>query len=192
MQKLTFKVKGVAALLLHNGRTANPMDPYAKAMKEISGKRKKTDSDYEKLSDLELEAGLYFDDDGKIYFPALNIEQAIIGGAKKSSLGKEFLKAIAVDGVGMYLKNGRQYTKEQVMSNEKYRYLTNVRVKQSRIVRTRPRFDEWNGEFDVLYNENLLNQDQVVGAVIAAGDEVGFGDWRPRFGRFEVEEVLEH
>ena len=38
------------SLIMHNGRTSNPLDPFTKAMKEISGKRKKTDADLEALS----------------------------------------------------------------------------------------------------------------------------------------------
>ena len=42
------------SLIMHNGQTADPLNPFSKAMKEISGKRKKTDTDYEAMANIEF------------------------------------------------------------------------------------------------------------------------------------------
>jgi len=47
------------SLIMHNGQTADPLNPFSKAMKEISSKRKKTDTDYEAMANIEYRAGLY-------------------------------------------------------------------------------------------------------------------------------------
>ena len=187
MKKITFKIEGVSPLLMHNGQTKNPLNKYAKAIKEISGKRKKTDDDFMKMSDIELEAGLYYDTDGKIYIPDINIEQTIINGAKKQKLGAQFKAGMSVES-HMYLKNGQVYTKDKVLSEERYRFVIDVKIQRNSVMRTRPRFDEWNGEFTVLYNPDVINERDVIQAVEDAGKLVGIGDWRPRFGRFNIEE----
>jgi hypothetical protein len=188
METLKFKIKGIVPLLMHNGQMKNPLNLYVKKLKEISGKRKKTDSDFLEMSNIEFEAGLYFDKDGNIYIPDIMLESAIINGAKEDKLGKTFKAAISVAS-HMYLKNGKQYTKDQVLGNENYRFITDVKIGQSSVMRTRPRFDEWNGEFEVHYNNELVNKSNVINAVTKCGRQVGIGDWRPRFGRFEVVEV---
>lgn len=53
MQELSFRIAGVSPLLMHNGRLVNPADEYARKMKEVSSKRKKTDADYEEMGRLE-------------------------------------------------------------------------------------------------------------------------------------------
>ena len=47
------RFQGVSPLLCHNGQTADPRNAYSKAIKAISGKRKKTDSDYDEMARLE-------------------------------------------------------------------------------------------------------------------------------------------
>ena len=53
-------------------------------------------------------------------------------------------------------------------------------------MRTRPKFDEWAAEFDVEYETGLLNASEVKEILGTAGDQVGIGDWRPKFGLFRV------
>jgi len=73
-------------LLLHNGELANPLNPIVKEMKKISGKRSKTEADYEELARLEFQGGLYMGQDGPV-IPATCIEAMLINGAKKSKEG---------------------------------------------------------------------------------------------------------
>jgi len=39
---------------MHNGQLADPMNRFTKAIKEITGKRKKSDSDHMEISHLEF------------------------------------------------------------------------------------------------------------------------------------------
>jgi hypothetical protein len=45
METITFKIRGESQLLMHNGQLADPLNPYTKAMKSLTSKRKKTDSE---------------------------------------------------------------------------------------------------------------------------------------------------
>ena len=53
MEKVTYKATGDVPLIMHNGRLANPFDKFARAMKVITAKRKKTDEELETLAWLE-------------------------------------------------------------------------------------------------------------------------------------------
>ena len=41
---LTYKITGDAPLIMHNGDLANPLSKAAKALKQVTGKKKKTDA----------------------------------------------------------------------------------------------------------------------------------------------------
>jgi hypothetical protein len=94
LKTLSVQWDGVTRLIQHNGRLANPRDPFAKAIKAISGQRKKSEDDFEKMSRLEFEGSLYWDKKFGVVVPCDNITAAIIEGARKFRLGKDAEAAI--------------------------------------------------------------------------------------------------
>jgi hypothetical protein len=40
----------------------------------------------------------------------------------------------------------------------------------------------------VTYNDSLLNESDVLDLLRLGGEQIGLGDWRPKFGRFVVEQ----
>jgi hypothetical protein len=155
-------------------------------MKEISGKRKKTDEDYAEMSRIEWHAGLYVNADMKVILPASCLEAAIYDGAKKSKLGKAFKSAVFVEKDAV-LDIGRKYDKAtDLWAEEQYRDIRGVRVQQSRVMRTRPIFYKWSCEVEITYDDEQVNLSDVQRAVVDAGTKSGVGDFRPRYGRFEV------
>ena len=75
--RFTLKIEGLAPLLMHNARLANPLDTIVQAKKPIAAKRTKTDDDHALLSKYEFLGGLYIDADAGPYLPAENIERCI-------------------------------------------------------------------------------------------------------------------
>lgn len=53
-------------MLMHNGQLADPSNEWARAIKEISGKRAKTAADYEEMARLEWLGSLYLNQHGPI------------------------------------------------------------------------------------------------------------------------------
>ena len=182
---IDFHVRGVAPLLMHNGQLANPMNKFAKAMKAITSKRKKTDEDYAELANLEFLGGLYPDEQGRPVVPGEVIEGTIVAGAKKTKKGKDAKAAIIVDGNFPLIYDGPR-TPEALRDDERFRYVTGVVVNGSRVMRTRPMFKNWECKFTVHYLPDVFNPQEVVEFVETAGRVAGFGDGRPKFGRFEI------
>ena len=56
----------------------------------------------------------------------------------------------------------------------------------ARIMRTRPIFNDWSAVIHLDFEDSILNESDVVDFATKAGAVVGVGDWRPRYGRFEV------
>jgi hypothetical protein len=186
-QTLRVRITGEIPLLCHNGQLANPMNEWSKRMKQVSGKKKKTDADYEELARLEWNGGLYLRD-GKPCIPGEMIERAIEGGAAKSNRRKGIIGSIFVR-EDPFIKNGGTDLSDldALWTGHKHEYRKNVRVGMSRVMRTRPMFDPWAlDDVTIEYDDKKINRGEVLKFL---QDNEALGDWRPRFGRYKVEEV---
>jgi len=54
------------------------------------------------------------------------------------------------------------------------------------VLRCRPIFREWEIDFTVLFDERAIQREDLDMVVGDAGTMIGLGDYRPRFGRFEL------
>ena len=156
-------------------------------MKKISGKRSKTDADFEELARLEFQGSLYFSKTGPV-LPGRLIEATITNGAKKTRDGKIAKSAMFVEDNPVLDYKGPK-TREGLWADENYRLVVPVVISRARVMRTRPIFNEWKVEVEVNYDDTQANESQVFKWLEAAGTQEGLGDWRPRYGRFEVERV---
>lgn len=178
-------VKGTT-LICHNGQLADPLNKYARALKELSSKRNKTDADLEQMAILEFKAGLYTNDKQEVILPARIFESALAEGAKKSREGKLALSGLFVDDDAVLRYEGGPKSVEELAAEDKFRLTVPVCVNRARIMRTRPFFQNWSACFYVSLNPDAANEAQLRRWIEAAGAFVGLCDWRPRHGRYEV------
>jgi hypothetical protein len=186
-KEITYQLTASSPLLMHNGQLANPLNKFARAMKQISSKRAKTDADHEELAHLEFLGGLYINGNGPC-LPASNIQAMIINAARKRKEGKLAEAGIVVDAHTDLEYDGPREP-EELWQVEQFRDMAMVRVQRSRIVRTRPIFNEWSATITVSYEDSICNDRQLDDWMQIAGTQVGFGDRRPQYGRFDVERV---
>lgn len=182
-KELMFNVRGEAPLLMHNGQTSDPLNEFSKRMKQLSGKRVKTDDDHNEMAHVEWFAGLYLYD-GKPCLPGFVIEATLISAARKSKRGQLAQAGIIVPDDALLVYDGPTELNE-LWNNKDFQLRIPVRIKQNRVVRTRPCFKKWSAEIKVVYDPSVLNEADVREIMNTAGS-VGFCDWRPRFGRFVV------
>jgi len=65
--------------------------------------------------------------------------------------------------------------------------IQSVVVQRNRIPRARPRFDNWELEFEIINKDpTIINKDVLKQILIDAGKYYGIGDYRPDYGLFEV------
>jgi len=187
---LKFRITGAAPLIMHNGQTADPMNVYTRAIKEISGKRKKMDADFEEMARLEWMAGLYLHK-GEPCIPDYVLEAALIGrggAARSQKMGKESAAGMFVM-KNFPLEYDGPREPAELWRDENFRLVRKVRIGQSSIMRTRPIFHEWSANVEVEFNTDFLNTDHIRQWMEIAGTRVGLMDWRPKCGRFTVEEL---
>lgn len=186
MKQATYNLTGIAPMLQHNVQLSDPLSPVTKAMKEITSKKDKSDSDYEALSKLEWMGGLYTNKDGRIIVPSENIEAVVYEAAKKNKLGKSFASALYVEESSILEYDGPKDI-EKLYAAGKNISKVSVKVQRNRVMRTRPMFPAWSLIFTVHYNSSIINEKMIDNAIQMAGTIIGLGDWRPKYGRFIVE-----
>lgn len=179
---LEFELKSTCPMMYHNGELANPNNPITKEMKKVSGKRKKTDEDFEALARLEFLGGLYLNEKKQVLLPGSLVEGTFVKAGKMNKDGKQFRAGIIVDDA--ILEYEGQKDPEKLYEDKRFIRQDMVIVNGNRILRTRPIFNEWSAKVKVHYNPLLLDEDQVKTCLDRAGSFTGLGDWRPKFGRF--------
>jgi hypothetical protein len=190
----TIKVKwtGIRPLVMHNGLMADPTNPLVRRIKEITskGSKKLTDADYEERDRLEWDAGLYWDTQDGLIMPSDNIERCIQLGAQKSRIGKDVQAAVFCATPHAVINHAGPKDKDKLYADPRYTLRKGVAVQKSRIIRIRPMIPtEWSMTFDIEFDEGIVNPKNLLKAMADAGSLVGIGDWRPKFGRFLVEEI---
>jgi hypothetical protein len=175
---------GTSPLLMHSSRLSDPLDPHAKALKKVSGKRSKTDEDFEQMGRVEFAGGLYFSDPEGPFMPGDNITACIIAGARLNRLGKQIERGFVVTGdINPLIYKGPRDV-EALYADANFRSRQSVKVGTSRVVRTRPMFRNWACETTAILDTQQLDLEDLRAIVERAGAMIGLGDWRPRYGRF--------
>lgn len=170
MKTIQVTIKGISPLLMNRF----PMEP-------IAGLDKKPAEEQAQIALYEI--------DGRPYIPGVNIQRALIAGSAyskgkgRASLQKVVSAALFIDTMLCDLGEG---TSKWVVDARS----VVIPATKGRIVRYRPRFDEWNTEFQLSFDETLLSETQVRTVVDDTGARVGLLDFRPErkgpFGRFSV------
>lgn len=188
MQILKISVKGIAPLLMHSDKTANPLNEFTKKLKAVTSKRKKTDEDHADIAKIEWTASLYWD--GKQYYlPASLIEATMLNSAKMFKLGTLLKQCVLCNDNASFEFKHSNLEPEKLWLQSEYQDFRTVKVQQAKNLRCRPIFQEWVSKFSLYLDENKMNAEQLKQVINNAGMYVGFGDYRPKFGRFEISNI---
>jgi len=178
----TITFVGTRPLLMHNEQLANPLSEVSKKLKILTGKKSKTDADYEEIAEVEFSGGLYFHATDGPYLPDRNIRAALIAAARKQKKGKQFEEGIE------YLRERYplQYDGPRTIAGlfqKKFYDQRMVGNMGKRVLRTRPIFNEWSCEIEVLIDETMID-DRTLEDVVKRAGTLGICDFRPLYGGF--------
>jgi len=188
MKKFTIIMRGTSPLLMHSAQLSDEFNPVTLAMKKITSKKtNKTEDDRWELRRLEFAGSLYFDADLGPYIPAENIEASIANAASLTRKGKDVKRGMKiVNAVNPLAYHGPRTIDELWAKRDEFAHFASVKVQTARVTRTRPIFREWACEADGIYDPNVIDQESLESWIEKSGQLIGLGDWRPRFGTFEV------
>lgn len=185
MKTLVFQIESIVPLLMHDDKTANPLNEYTKKLKSLTGKRKKTDEDHAAIAEVEWNASLYYEN-GNYIIPTKVIEATLLASAKQFKKGTLLKQCVIVaDDMILEFKDAN-LKPEKLYKKLEYVDMRTVKIGQAKTTRCRPKFDNWKGEFTVILDEEKLNAEEIEQIVNNAGKYVGMCDYRPRYGRFQV------
>lgn len=188
MKSLTVQIKGIEPLLINNPQAVDPFNKYSRAAKEITSKRKKTDEDLLKLREIEIESKLYFDEKVGVWIPATWITAAIASQSwAKAKIKKADIRScvfvneskIKLNYAGM----DKVKTKTDVVKNEMFHTVLNLKQGQVRVCKAAPIFNDWSVEFEILFDDTIINASDIKNLIEIAAKFGGFGDFRPTYGR---------
>lgn len=174
------KIKGITPLIY------NKWSEKAKQMIKDKQAKKANKGREVRNPEKEYEESFYYDKDGKIAFPALNIKQCIVSAAR------------LIEGVTMVVLRSSVFVVGDmdgyipVTYKDKSMREDMVRVGMgSADIRYRGQLTDWSMEFVIKLNADVLSPEQVLNLLQIAGFSCGIGEWRPErngdFGTFEIE-----
>lgn len=185
MNTIKVRITGTRPLLMNSDKLSDPLNPLTKAHKALTSKRKKTDEDSIEIAKSSWLAALYIDEKGP-YLPGINIEASVISGGKLSRMGAQLKRAIEVIDEKCHIEYTGPKKAEELWEAGFYD-ARSVKVQQARLMRYRPIFKKWSTTCEIAFDPEVINKEEVLKCLNDAGSYCGVGDYRPKFGRFEVE-----
>ena len=187
--QLTLTLTGTRPMLLHNRRLANPTDPWTRQLKQLTGKRKKTDEDLVDIMRVEARGAVYESPDGLLVLPTENLWRSIYDAATAFKMGADVKRALSAppDQAEPLLIGGDEVKVETFLHDPENIDYRSVKVMGKRTMRARPVVKDWSSvhTFDLL--EDVIDAADLVKVFVRAGRLVGLGDWRPTWGTYDVE-----
>lgn len=171
-EKYLVEIKGARPLLMH-------------ALTDLGDNPKRRRGEH-LPPEKEAELYLYKDEKGNVVIPSLNIK------AMLRDAGRNYKISGRRTTYGAMIKAGIDIEPYPYVPLKHNGWKVDIRpvvVQRSRILRARPRFDEWGLEFTVVNKDpQVLLRDTMKRVIEDAGKYYGLGDFRPEFGLFEVKE----
>ena len=185
MNTTSVRIEGLTPLIMHNGHLADPLDEASKALAKLTKKKQKTEADHLAVRKCEWYGGLYVDEHGAPCLPGEVLEGCLAEGAKKYKLAKTVKGAVIIDGNWPIIYTGPKDI-DKLWEGGGHIKLAGVGLRGQRVIRCRPMFPEWSIEFEVQWDPTMLKDEEQLFEIVEAAGMCGVGDWRPKFGRFEV------
>lgn len=182
MKLLQVEIRGMTPLLIHKfTESAEQSKPTRKMITESVDPR------------TEAEKVAYIAPDGTYYFNAFSITASMTnaGANHKMRGSRKTLRFVVPSAVrittdAITILNGSGPAKSFEVDSRP----VTIPATKGRVMRHRPRFDNWGAQFELLLNDDLLSAENVHQLLSEAGLSYGIGDFRPEkrgpFGTFRV------
>ena len=187
MKTINVEIRGVTPLLIHRfGEQAEQGKATRKIIVESCDPRD------------EATKHAYIAKDGTYYFSAFAIPNAMgaAGSNHKMKGSRKTLRFVVPSAVRMTsdtvtILNGSGPAKSFEVDSRP----VTIPATKGRIMRHRPRFDQWGAQFDLVINDDMLAVETAHQLLNEAGQAIGIGDFRPEkrgpFGTFRVSRFAE-
>lgn len=193
--KGTIEIEGDTPLLIHNGRTSNPLDEYSKKMKLITSKRKKTEEDLEKLLDIQWHASLYWNDKIGLYMPVENLFASLFKACKKHKMGNSVSAFIFGEKLGFPIITEGHTDLTALEKRTECRFVKAVTIQRAKTLSCRAIFNEWAIKWSFTLDQLIMNQSDAEMIIETMSSRIGLGVWTPshmkpgNYGKFKIKSM---
>lgn len=193
LTEATFRLTGVTPLLMHNVQMADPLNKWAKAVRELTA-RKKTMTEEEFAAEkarLQFLGGLYWNDEIGLHIPGYNVFKSFVEGGRMSKDGTKIEQAVVL--YTQYCKVDPwtdKFDDAEKLYKAGHYFTTLVKINASTVPGTRPQFTEWSLDIDLTVDETIIDVKSLLACAETAGKFKGLGDGRLKGygrGRYNVE-----
>lgn len=193
--EIKIKLTGIQPLMLNSIQTANPLNKWARELKKVTSKKKKTDDDTLEIIRLQFMSSWYIDADGHYVLPSENVLKSFEAGAKENKKGTAFIENCQILEDDLIIQfDGMNKSLEELYDNGNGKWV-DTRIcgissgfgSKAKVLATRAIIDKWSVTFTLLYDSARINFDDIKLAAENAGARKGVGTYRRRYGRFKVE-----
>ena len=194
-KQIKIKVTGIQPLMLNNIQTANPLNKWAKALKEVTSKKTKNDSDTLEIIRLQFMSSWYLDGEERYVLPSDNLLKSFESGAKEFKKGSKIVENVQIVEDNLILHfDGMDKSLDELYNNGESKYV-DTRIcgissgfgSKAKVLATRALIDKWHVTATLIYDEDQIDLNDIMRAAEIGGQRKGAGTYRRRFGRYKVE-----
>lgn len=188
MKTIRVKMNGVSPILMNNPQGVNPMHPLVLEKKQYTSlpvKQRTAPEVLKAISDYDWRIALYWDENIGLYVPNECIMGTLVDGAKMNRNGSLILKSVQVLDSIIPLDIGEVQNYDKMLNDNRFRDVRTVVINRARVIKTRPRFNTWRCEFDMVYDAEIIDVATIALAFENAGKYCGIFDNRKNgYGRY--------
>lgn len=190
IREITLRYIGLNPILQNNPQCVDPLNPLSKELQKIHKKRNKTEEDILHRYDLEIASKIYWN--GQIVVPTTWVTASVCKVSHKiAKIPKAEIRSAFIpcdDFVKLKYKGvDKVKTKEDIIKSQDHRHLSPIKQGQVKVMKAVPMFRDWSFEVSAEYDDTIIDEDTLVRVAEYGAKTVGFGDFRPTFGRCKME-----
>jgi hypothetical protein len=188
--QITIKAVGTKPLLLHNVDLANPLNPWARKMKDMRGtpSARRTEKWHEEMAYV-MFMGAFYDipDINGAAIPADNMRRSLINAARATRLGKQVERALLVTVAAVPLIYDGPKSPQQMWDAGTWHLTRMIRGTGGASPTTYPIFREWGVRVPMELDEDTLSVRDLTEVAERAGRIEGLGASRKQgYGRYDA------
>ncbi len=199
IKHIRVKFNGFAPMLQNNPRGINPMDRLGKldAAANKKFKASKTDENFIAQCQTGVALRIFWDDELGIYIPTRWILASLAKHSyKKTKVSKDNIRAavFTINDKAKLTYDGMNYVKEvtDITHNNRFQTLIFQKIGQVKVPKAMPIFHKWSFEAELEFDNEIIDREQLIDVLTYGAKYNGFGDFRPSYGRCELEVLDEN
>ena len=187
---LTFAYKGIGQIVMNNPQCVDPLNTFSKELQKVHKKKHKTEEDTLHKYDLEMAAKIYWQD--RLVIPTTWVTASLCRvGYKMARISAADIRSafFPCEDFSSLEYDGKDQVKEpaDIIKNKKFMWLFPTKQGRVKVMKAFPMFHNWSFEVPIEFDDSIIDNETLVRLAKHAARYHGFGDFRPTYGRCELE-----